>query len=69
MNPNFKIVLELKEHIKKDHIRDGIPLTILVWALCKEANYNLHEAKKSYNDDKNGFAKKYEKLVNDRNNK
>ena len=66
MNPKFKDVLSLKEHIKKDDVKDGIPLTTLAWGLYKGANNDLSGAKKAYNDDKSGFMKKYEKLVADR---
>ncbi len=61
----FKVVLALKEVIKKDNnkIKDNIPLTRLAWALCKENDYDLNGSIKSYKNDKVGFAKKYEEKV------
>lgn len=66
MNQKFKDVLALKEFIKKDNIKDGIPLTSLAWALYKENDNDLKKAKDAYTGDKTGFAKKYEKKVAER---
>ena len=66
MNQKFKDVLDLKEFIKKDDIKDGIPLTSLAWGLYKENNNDLKKAKDAYAGDKAGFAKKYEKKVAER---
>ena len=63
MNPKFKDVLSLKEFIKKDDVKDGIPLTSLAWELYKNADNNLEKAMKAYKDDKSGFMKKYEAKV------
>jgi hypothetical protein len=63
--PKFKVVLDLKDIIKKDNnkIKDGIPLTKLAWTLCKEEDYDLARAIKSYKNDKIGFMKKYEEVM------
>jgi hypothetical protein len=41
MNQKFKDVLDLKQHIKNDGVKDGIPLTTLAWGLYKAANKKL----------------------------
>ena len=66
MNQKFKDVLALKDVIKKDGIKDGIPLTSLAWGLYKENDNDLKKAKDAYASDKSGFAKKYEKKVAER---
>jgi hypothetical protein len=60
-------ILALKEVIKKDNnVRDNVPLTSLAWNLCKENDYDLNNAIKSYENDKVGFMKKYQEKVSNR---
>jgi hypothetical protein len=60
MNQSFKNVLEIKSKIKANDssIKDGIPLTTLIWKLYKENDLQVAKTVKAYMDDKAGFAKK-----------
>ena len=69
MNPAMKDVLKLKEEIKKDDLKDGVPLTIMAWDLYKSNNRDLEKAIKEYKGDKSAYAKKLDEITKQRQKK
>jgi len=58
-------VLNIKSKIKSDDssIKDGIPLTTLVWKMYKENGLQIAKTVAAYMSDKSGFAKKLQAVV------
>ena len=58
-------VLNIKAKIKSDDssIKDGIPLTTLVWKMYKENDLQVAKTVAAYMSDKSGFAKKLQAVA------
>jgi len=58
-------VLNIKSKIKSDDssIKDGIPLTTLVWKMYKENDLQVAKTVSAYMSDKSGFAKKLQAVA------
>ena len=58
-------VLNIKSKIKADDssIKDGIPLTTLVWKMYKENDLQVAKTVSAYMSDKSGFAKKLQAVM------
>jgi len=58
-------VLNIKSKIKSDDssIKDGIPLTTLVWKMYKENDLQVAKTVAAYMSDKSGFAKKLQAVA------
>ena len=58
-------VLNIKSKIKSDDssIKDGIPLTTLVWKMYKENDLQIAKTVAAYMSDKSGFAKKLQAVA------
>lgn len=61
----MKDVLNIKSKIKSDDssIKDGIPLTTLVWKMYKENDLQVAKTVAAYMSDKSGFAKKLQAVA------
>ena len=65
VNKSFQDVLNIKSKIKSDDssIKDGIPLTTLVWKMYKENDLQVAKTVSAYMSDKSGFAKKLQAVA------
>jgi hypothetical protein len=65
MNKPMQDVLNIKSKIKSDDssIKDGIPLTTLVWKMYKDNDNQVAKTVAAYMSDKSGFAKKLQAVM------
>ena len=65
MNKPMQDVLNIKSKIKSDDssIKDGIPLTTLVWKMYKDNDNQVAKTVTAYMSDKSGFAKKLQAVM------